>query len=281
MLRFALIVGAIVGVAGTPTPAAQTAELAAILERLAQRTQQYYDRFISIICNETVHQQELRFNLSPLGKPRVTVYELSVARNPTSSLEDDFRVERVLQSVNGRPARRSDEPGCTDPKTGTPEPLEFLLARNQKRYRFSLADTARAGPPATRAIDFIEIPPKPVRITWKGNCFEAEGGGDEGRLWFDPATFDVLQIDVRLTKPFLVPVRSGYVGQRPAVRVERWESVLRFSRVSFTQPDESVLLPESIETMTVFRGLPSLRMTQKLNNYRRFLAESSIRTGTF
>ena len=92
MLRFALIVGAIVGVAGTATPAAQTAELAAILERLAQRTQQYYDRFISIICNETVHQQELRFNLSPLGKPRVTVYELSVARNPTSIVEDDFRV---------------------------------------------------------------------------------------------------------------------------------------------------------------------------------------------
>jgi hypothetical protein len=42
-----------------------------------------------------------------------------------------------------------------------------------------------------------------------------------------------------------------------------------------------VLLPESIESLTVFRGAPSLRTTQKLSNFRRFLSESSIRTTAF
>ena len=48
---------------------AQTSEIALILRGLTERTQQYYDRFISIICTETVHQQDLRYNLAPVGRP--------------------------------------------------------------------------------------------------------------------------------------------------------------------------------------------------------------------
>ncbi len=280
MFRAALVVAIFVVGAGVRT-SAQPDGLTAILQSLAERTQQYYDRFISIICTETVRQQELRFNLAPTGKPRVTVYELSVSRDPTARSESDFRVGRTLQSVNGRPARKNQQPGCTDPKTGTPEPLGFLLARNQAAYRFTLADSATGGPAGTRAVDFLEAPPERVRITWNGNCFEAEGGGHAGRLWFDPATFDVLQVDVRLSKPFLVPMPAGYFGLQPAIRVERSEATLRFARVNFTQPDETALLPESIDTLTVFRGALSLQTNQKLSNFRRFLSESSIKSSAF
>ena len=276
MCRVAIVL-ALVALAGGRTAGAPSGELSLILGSLAARTQQYYDRFISIICTETVHQQELRFNLAPIGKPRETVYELSVTRNPRSKDEDDFLVGRLLQAVNGRPARKYQERGCTDPKTGTPEPLGFLLAKNQDRYRFTLPDAVPGGPPGTRAVDFIEAPPERVRITWKGVCFEAEGGGHEGRVWFDPETFDILQVELRLSKPFLVPMRPGNIGLMPAVRVERFESTMRYSRVNFTQPDETVLLPESIQTLTVFRGVPSMRTTQKLSQFRRFLSESIIR----
>jgi hypothetical protein len=53
------------------------------------------------------------------------------------------------------------------------------------------------------------------------------------------------------------------------------------AHVNFTQPDEMALLPESIDTLTVFRGAPSLRTTQKLSSFRRFLSESSIRSPAF
>jgi hypothetical protein len=280
--RPVLVIGLLAAVlGGARVPAAQPGELAIILEGLAERTRHYYDRFISIICTETVHQQNLRFNLAPTGRPRVTVHELSVTRNPPGKSDSDFVVGRVLQTVNGRPARSNQEPGCTDPKTGTPEPLEFLLAKNQRHYRFSVADDSGGGPAGARAIDFVETPPERVQVRWKDNCFEAEGGGHEGRVWFDPLTFDVLQVEIRLSKPFRVPTPAGYFGGQPAIRVERSEATLRFARVNFSRPDETVLLPESIDTLTVFRGALSLRTSQKLSNFRRFLAESSIRSPAF
>jgi len=261
-------------------PSAQSGDLVLILGGLAERTQQYYDRFISIICTETVHTQDLRFNLAPAGRPRTTIYELSVTRDSGATRENAFRVERTLQSVNGRPARKNQRPECTDPKTGTPEPLGFLLASNQRKYRFTIADAA-GGPPGARAIDFVETPPERVRVNWEGNCFEAEGGGHQGRVWFDPDSYDVFQVEVRLSKPFQIPLPDGVFGIRPAIRVEKSEMTLRFSRVEFQQPDEVVMLPASIDTLHVLRGVPSMRMTQTLAHYRRFLTRSEIRTSGF
>jgi hypothetical protein len=252
-------------------------DLSATLAGLAARVQQYYDRISSIICEETVTQQELKFNLSPTGKPRVTVYELSVTHDPKGKGDKEFRVERTLQWVNGKRARKHEEPGCTDPKTGTPEPLGFLLAKNQSGFRFSMPPDASRGPEGTVPMDFVQSPPERVNIRWEGNCFDAEGGGIEGRVWFDPETFDVLQVQARLPKPFLVPLPVSLGAPPPAVRVERSEMLLRFTRVEFQQPDEAVLLPQSIEVVTVFRGVPSLKTTQTLSNFRRFLAESVVR----
>jgi hypothetical protein len=247
-----------------------------VLAGLATRSQQYYERFISIICTETVQTQNLKANLSPDGPPRTTVYELSVSREVRGKDGDgEFRVERALQSVNGRPARKGQRAECTDPKTGTPEPLEFLLPANQKRYRFTISSAV--GPPGTSAIDFVETPPEPVRVTWEGSCFEAGGGGQNGRLWFDPETYDVFRVDLRLAKPFLITLPQGAFGVRPPIRVERSEMTLRFSRVTFQQPDEELMLPVSIETLNVMRGVPSVRITQSLKDYRRFLTKSEIR----
>ncbi len=139
-------------------------------------------------------------------------------------------------------------------------------------------DDRAGGPAGTRAVDFIESPPERVRVKWEGSCFEAEGGGYEGRVWFDPISYDVLQVTLRLSKPFRVPMRIGYVGVDPTIRVERSEMTIRFSRVEFEQPDEVVLLPESIDTLTVFRGALSLKTSQKLSNFRRFLTKAEIRT---
>ena len=120
-----------------------------------------------------------------------------------------------------------------------------------------------------------------MRVKWEGSCFEAEGGGHQGRVWFDPETYDIFQVDVRLSKPFHIPLPDGFFGIRPAIRVEKSEMALRFSRVAFQQPDEALMLPASIETLHVLRGVPSMRINQTLANYRRFLTRSEIRTSGF
>jgi hypothetical protein len=276
----AAVVCATAGWAQVPDAAAVPA-LTAVLNHLAERTQQYYDRFISIICTETVRQQDLRRNLAPAGKPRVTVFELSVSRDPKTQDANDLRIERTLLSVNGRAAKKNQQPGCTDPKTGTPEPLSFLLEKNQPRFRFALNERAVGGPAGARALSFIQSPPEPVSVKWTANCFNAEGGGQEGRVWFDPVTFDVLQVEARLSTPFHVRVPQISVGIQSPIFVERAETTVRFERVAFEKPDEIVLLPQSVETLTVFRGATSLRTEQKLTNFRRFLAESTIHGITF
>jgi hypothetical protein len=48
--------------------------------------------------------------------------------------------------------------------------------------------------------------------------------------------------------------------------------------VEFEEPEEVVLLPESIEKVSVLRGALSLRTEQHLSNFRRFLTKSEIRT---
>jgi hypothetical protein len=273
--RFVVLTCALI-VCGVDTRTQHVGDFALILAGLAESTQQYYDRFISIICTETVQTQNLNRDLAPVGRPRTTVYELSVSRDSSKKRANEFRVERALQSVNGRAARKNQRTECTDPKTGTPEPLAFLLASNQNRYRFSLAG-ADGGPPGTHAIEFIETPPERVRVKWEGSCFEAEGGGHRGRVWFDPETYDIFQVDVRLSKPFFISLPDGFFGIRPAIRVEKSEMTLHFSRVEFQQPDEVIMLPASIETLHVLRGVPSMRIHQTLANYRRFLTQSEIR----
>jgi hypothetical protein len=265
---------------------AQTAQpadiaLASVLRHLSDSVQQYYDRFTSIICTEEVHQQDLRSTLQPVGKPRVTVYELSVSRGPASKEGNDFRVERTMLSVNGRRARKNQEPGCTDPKTGTPEPLAFLLAKNQAKFRFKLNAAASEGPPGASAVDFAQFPPDRVHVKWTGDCIQAEGGGEEGRVWFDPLTFEVLQVDIRLPKPFPVRRPDALLTPGPSIWVERWEMRVRFVRVAFENPEETVLLPASVATLAVFRGAPSWRMNHTMTDFRRFLAESTMRPTPF
>jgi hypothetical protein len=263
--------GSALGQPGAPS------NLAAALAGLSERAERYYNRISSVLCLETVTQQELKFNRAPVGKPRVTVYELSVTRDPRAKGDSEFRVERTLQFVNGKRARKNQEPECTDPKTGTLEPLGFLLAKNQRDFKFSFAPAAN-GPAGAVALDFVQTPPERVDIKWNGNCFNAEGGGEEGRLWFDPETFDVLQIESRLPKPFPIPVPSMFGFTSLPVWVERFEVTRRFTRVKFERPDEIVLLPESTEMVTLFRGVPSLRTVQILSNFRRFLAEGTVRS---
>jgi hypothetical protein len=76
-----------------------------------------------------------------------------------------------------------------------------------------------------------------------------------------------------------VPLPDGFFGIRPPIRVEKSEMILTFAPVNFQQPEEAVMLPASIETVHVLRGVPSMRIRQTLADYRRFLTKSEIRPG--
>src|SRR5262249_33969973 len=70
-----------------------------------------------------------------------------------------------------------------------------------------------------------------------------------------------------------VPESQRRKGATPSLVLDRADSSIRYKLVTFTEPDEVVLLPESIEMMSVIRGsgAPRLRTTQRFTGYQRFV----------
>ena len=113
------------------------------------------------------------------------------------------------------------------------------------------------------------------------DCFDWSGPlATRGRVWVDAKTHDVLRVDRRIDGP--VDVRVPWPLQRrynfaPWVVIERDDQTMRYKAVAFRDPDEVMLLPESIESLTVLRGgLQSTRRTETFSGYRRFLTAGRV-----
>ena len=97
-----------------------------------------------------------------------------------------------------------------------------------------------------------------------------------GRVWIDPQTSAVLRIDEWLVGMTDVRVPRELISTgrwNPYVSVERADSTIRYQPVKFTDPEETLLLPNIVDTVTVIRasGVQRLRITQSYRNYRRFV----------
>jgi hypothetical protein len=258
------------------------------MARVGERVQTYYTRAQSIICQETVRLEPLGFDLLPNGDHvRELVYELRVAWDgaapDTGGKLPEATVLRQLVSVNGRPPKPGDEPGCFDRKPVTPEPLNMLLPGRQQEYVFTWKGVGRESGRPSVAIDYRAVPTRePIEVVRKGECHEINlPGRSRGRLWLDPSTGDVLRLDEALTGQFDVrvpdePKRRAVPSM--TVTVERADSSITYRAVTFHDPDETLILPASIVSLQVIRnsGTPRLRTRQTFANYRRFITDARI-----
>src|SRR5258708_12341553 len=95
----------------------------------------------------------------------------------------------------------------------------------------------------------------------------------KGRVWVDDTTYEILRVEQHITGP--VDIRVSYAQQRKHnlpdfVVVERWDTVMHYKAVPFRDPDEKLLLPDSIETTIIVRVLESNRRRHHNANYLRF-----------
>ena len=190
------------------------------------------------------------------------MYELSVSRDPNGKGEDDFRVERTLQSVNGRPARKNQRAGLHRSEDRARRSRWVSARVESTSDTGSPSSTQAGGPPGTRAIDFIETPPERVQRHMGRQLLRSRRRRSSGARLVRSGY--VRRAPGRRAAVEAIPrsaARRALLRFDPAIRVERSEMTLRFSRVNFQQPDETLLLPESIETLHVLRGVPSLRIT--------------------
>jgi hypothetical protein len=113
------------------------------------------------------------------------------------------------------------------------------------------------------------------------DCFDWSGHiASRGRIWVDAGTHDVLRVDRGLRGP--VDVRVPALIQRRHhldnwVVIVRDDTTIRYRTVAFSDPDEVLLLPESIDSFTVVRGgLQSTRRSQRFADYRRFVTGGRV-----
>jgi len=255
---------------------------AELLVKVDERVRSYYDRLTSITCTESVTQQELKGNFQPNGRSRAFVYDLVVIREPARAGDTELQVkaERRIKTIDGRSVDPTDQPRCTDPVPAYSDPLDFLLSRNQARFNFQTVSTESSADSIVMA--FTETSARPTTASWKHHCFEAEGGRMKGRMWIEPATGDVMKLETQLAESFRIPVPGSNVQDRlHAPIVERSDTSVRFKRVPFENPDETLLLPESIVTVTVMRAVstPRMQTTQTFTNFKRFMTEVKVKDG--
>jgi len=257
-------------------------EVAALLVRIGDRVERYYARAQSVMCQETVRLQPMASDFGPTGRARELVYELRVAWDPAPSADvpPEPTITRLIRSVDGRPPRPGDEPGCMDPQAVASEPLAMLLAGRRQQYAFSWKGIGRTNRRATVMLDYKTLASAETDIKWRGECVSISPGQTQGRIWIDAASDDVVRLDEHLVRGVDVPIPRNLARMSGSgwLNLERADSSIRYRPVTFHDPDETVMLPNSVETFTIIRGaaVPRLRETHVFSKYQRFLTDVRI-----
>ena len=259
-----------------------------LLVRVSDRVAEFYKRAKNVICIETSSVQPVDFNNSPDGFMRTVESELHVEADGGEAPGEAAFVRKV-RKVNGRVPRekdKKDRAGCTDPNPLSSEPLAFLLPAHRSEYQFKSAGIAKAGSRTALMIDFVSVnrgsnPELIEDPTGHDDCFDWAGHiASRGRIWVDAASYDVVRVErglrgpVDVKVPVLIQSRHHLTGW---VALLRDDVTIRYKTVAFSDPDEVLLLPESIESFTVVRGgLQSTRRSQRFSDYRRFVTEGRV-----
>ena len=258
-------------------------DLTGLLARVGERVEAYYARAQSIICFETVRVLRMNRNLTPLTGVRQLVYELHVSRDRATDTDPmpEANVIRELKTINGRPPKSNAENDCLDPNPISLDPLSFLLPHHQRDYRFSYKGSGRSNGRAAAMLDYAPASPGPMEVTWIDGCASVEvPARTTGRVWIDTATGDVLRVDEQTRGPIDVEVpRPQRLSESvTSLMLERATSSIRYKVVTFTNPDETLLLPESTEMMSFVSGVGfvSLQITHTFTGYQRFVTGARI-----
>jgi hypothetical protein len=288
----ALLAAATYWRSSSPAAAQAASDLDQLVGRIGQRVAEYYRRAQTVMCLERSTVQPMRPDWSLDGMGRTVESDLRVELNAIDA-PGEPSVVREIRRINARtPSERDTKSrsGCTDPNPLSPEPLAFLLPSHRGEYRFTSVKNDKEHGRAVLVVAFqtTERKSRPELIEDErghDDCFDWKGPvARSGKLWVDAETHDVLKLETRLEGPVEIRVSSRLQRRyhmSPWIVLERDDVTLKYKTVQFSDPDEVLLLPDSIESMTVLRSdLQSVRRTDLFRDYRRFLTSGRITKGT-
>lgn len=294
--RTSVLVGLALGLGVAPSVTAAARDqagedLSTLLTAAGERVAEFFARAQQIVCLETVELQPLGASLRPEGFTRTVVSELRLTWDPgTAATATEAQTLRQVVSVNGRPPRPNDRDRCTSPEQQESEtqPLSMLLPAQRDRYVFTIDGRGRIDGRDATILAFRELGPISAEVRaveGLDDCMSYDvKGGQRGRLWVDRETADVLRLDQSL--PGMVDLRvpprlARRAGASTFLTLERADTSIRFRRVTFREPDETIVLPVESTEVRVMRngGTPRLRTVTRYSDYRRFLTGGRLLGG--
>jgi len=266
---------------------AATFDVASVLERAGVRVTEYFARAQAIVCLEKVSLQRLEAGFGTDGPARNVESELRLSWEPTpeNPTPKEARTIRQVLRVNGGAPRKKDHQNCTTPEQNVEEeqPLSILLPQQRGDYTFTAGGREKIDGRPAMVIAFREVKKPTVDVSLvKDNedclSFDIEGGM-RGKIWIDEETHDVLRLDRALSGLIEIPLpRKAARHGSMFWTMERWDSSIRFKRVTFEDPQETLVLPVSSSTLQVTRGsgTPRLRTMTHYLAYRRFMTAGRV-----
>jgi hypothetical protein len=256
-----------------------------LLDRTGERVSKFQEDLFGVKWTEVHRGQQLKTDMTPKGKPQETVSEWIVVRRPSPDNPQKTFAAAVIEvkSVDGKTPK---EKRVSSPAYH--HPLEFMSPEKQSERVFRWE-----GETDLRGSKTVVITATPAVITEpkgviNGRSFHVEGLQQKARVWIDQQTFDALQVEWGLLdtsgfeSEFGLNWRGPFFVIRPGreIKFERMNWIIRFARVAFKDPDQTLLLPVSDEILRVVRGArhPAYRATRSYTDYKRFVTEVKVKT---
>ena len=265
-----------------------TFDVPSVLERAGLRVTEYFARAQAIVCLEKVSLQRLGIGFTGDGPARNVESELRLSWDPTpeNPTPKEAKTIRQVLRVNGGKPRQNDYQNCTPPEQNVEEeqPLSILLPQQRHDYPFTAGGRAKVDGREAIVIMFREVKKPTVDVSLvedNEDCISFDiQGGMQGKIWIDVETHDVLRLDRALTGLIEIPLphKATRRGGSVSWTMERWDSSIRFKRVIFEDPQETLVLPVSSSTLQVTRGsgTPRLRTNTQYQSYRRFMTGGRV-----
>ena len=291
LMRAAGVVAALFVALAASLSAAQSAamDITGVLHRAGEKVTEFFARAQSIMCLEKVALQKLGMSFGADGPARHVESELRLSWEPSP---DDptptvARTLRQVLRVNGSTPRKKDYENCTTPEKQASEeqPLSMLLPSQREKYAFTYSGRDTIDRRDAIVIAYREIKKPTVDVSLvedNEDCISFDiQGGMRGRIWIDAVTHDVLRLDRSINGLIEIPMPRKVTRHPGAVMswtMERWDSSIRFKRVTFQNPEETLVLPVESSTLQITRGAgtPRLRTSTEYHSYRRFITGARV-----
>ena len=257
-------------------------DLEATLARVGAQLERRYQRSQRIVSTEMVWVRSFTHGMRSNGPPRRLEFERRVEWGPS---EEDgvptVTVFRELLSVNGREPQQRDLDACLTPLAEDEDPLSALLPVRQVEFEFSLGKLEWIDGRQVARLDYVPLEEGLAEVIWDEDCVSISlPGRSRGEAWVDVESGDVLRLDERMTRRFEFREPRDRPRARPGwIALERDDVSIRYQRVTFENPAETLMLPRSIERSWMIRGsgfVPRYYRFQQFSNHRRFVTDGRL-----